>query len=63
MAGIFLGLPTYLDLLVEAEYPAYVGRMASPAEQANLAKMWPGFNSLHIQALLLGYGEAFARRT
>ncbi len=63
VAGIFLGLPTYLDLLVDADYPAYVGRMASPAEQANLAKMWPGFSSLDIQALLLGYGEAFARRT
>ena len=63
VAGIFLGLPTYLDLLLDADYPAYVGRMASPAEQANLAKMWPGFNSLDIQALLLGYGEAFARRT
>ena len=63
VAEIFLGLPAYLDLLVEADYSAYLGRLPSPAEQTNLAAMWPGFNSLDIQALLLGYGEAFARRT
>ncbi len=63
VAEMFLGLPAYLDLLIEADYPAYVGRPPSPAEQTNLAKIWPGFNSLDIQALLLGYGEAFARRT
>ncbi len=63
VAEIFLGLPAYLDLLVEADYSAYLGRLPLPAEQTKLATMWPSFNSLDIQALLLGDGEAFAQRT
>ncbi len=63
VATLFLQSTGYLDLLVAADYDAFLGRPANPAEQANLAKAWPGFTSLQIEAILLGFGEAFARRT
>ena len=63
VATLFVDSTGYLDLLIDAEYPAFLGRMPTPAEEANLARAWPGFTGNQIEAVLLGFGEAFARRT
>ncbi len=63
VATLFVNSTEYLDLLIEAEYPVFLGRLPTPAEEANLARAWPGFTGLQIEAALLGFGEAFARRT
>ncbi len=60
---LFVNSTGYLDFLIEAEYPTFLGRMPTPADAANLAKAWPGLTSLQIEAALLGFGEAFAQRT
>ncbi len=63
VATLFVDSAEYLDLLVAADYDAFLGRAPTPAELANLARAWPGFTGLQIEAVLLGSGESLARRT